>query len=401
MTSLLDVVTSESPDVNTSISLNVTMVVPITKRLAGHVSPSAVPLVAIFLILSVLNMCGNGFTLITIRMTPRLWTKTNVIMTSMLLSYFITSFCLICYNSYKLLVDEYNNQCRYTLDVTGFTILIKMPAYVSGLHTILISIERYIAIVYALHYETIFTDCTLKLAISSVWMIGILMGMTFALWLINANLHNCRLIPVHYELLDVALYILVCICLVVCYRKILAISWHQSQRTEPQLANANHASGPSAQAATVATATQRSKATTGDYTEDWNHKPLSGTEAPSRLAGATLSELTQQQQRQKIKSRRGEFKAAYIIAAIVGAWVILSFPRMFGHILLSVGYNPVVTSDIMKVSGAMATLKFASTWAIYTAMSKSYRRAYRQMLIRISCCFCKNVTLPADNSLVV
>jgi len=350
-------------------------------------------------------MCGNGFTLITIRMTPRLWTKTNVIMTSMLLSYFLASFSLICFNSYTLLADaQYKGSCHFNVVISGLTILAKVPAYVSALNTILVSVERYVAIVHPLYYETTFTDRTLKLAISAVWVMGILMGMTFALWQINADLRKCT-VPVHYQLLDVVIFILVCICLISCYGKILAISWHHHRRIEPQLANANHAPGSSLQTTAVTTVTHNNRATTGHNTEDSNDKSLTGIGAPSGpsvSSGAASLELTQEQRWQKIKSRRREFKAAYLIAAIVGTWTILTIPRMIGRIMESAGYNPVVTGYIMKVSGAMATLKFALSWAVYVVMSKSYRRAYRQMLIRIGCCCCcKNVMLPADNSLVV
>ena len=102
-----------------------------------------------------------------------------------------------------------------------------------------------------------------------------------------------------------------------------------------------------------------------------------------------------------MKSRRREFKAVYLTAAIVGAHVILWFPHMLGRVLESLDYDPVVTSYISRAGGATGAANWAFTWAIYAAVSKSYRRAYRQMFIRIGCCCCKNVALQADNSLVV
>jgi len=100
----------------------------------------------------------------------------------------------------------------------------------------------------------------------------------------------------------------------------------------------------------------------------------------------------------KIKSRRREFKAVYLTAAIVGTFVVLRFPCVVGRIMEAAGYSPVLVGYFTVVGGSF---NFASAWLIYAAVSKSYRRAYRQMLIRIGCCCCKNVTLPADNSLVV
>jgi len=118
-------------------------------------------------------------------------------------------------------------------------------------------------------------------------------------------------------------------------------------------------------------------------------------------SGTASSELTQEQQRQKVKSRRREFKAVYLTAAIVGSFVVLRFPYMLGRVLASAGCNPVVVSYIAVASGAIGAVNFSFAWAIYAAVSKSYRRAYRQMLIRIGCCCCKNVTPPTDNSLIV
>jgi len=48
-------------------------------------------------------------------------------------------------------------------------------------------------------------------------------------------------------------------------------------------------------------------------------------------SGAAAVGLTQQQQQQQIKSRRREFKAAYLTAAIVGSFVVLFSPHMVGR----------------------------------------------------------------------
>ena len=115
-------------------------------------------------------------------------------------------------------------------------------------------------------------------------------------------------------------------------------------------------------------------------------------------SGAASSESTQEQRRQKVKSRRREFKAVYLTAAIVGTFVVLRFPYMLGRVLASAGHNSAVVSYMALVGGAF---NFSVTWAIYAAVSRSYRRAYRQMMIRIGCCCFKNVTPPTDNSLIV
>ena len=121
------------------------------------------------------------------------------------------------------------------------------------------------------------------------------------------------------------------------------------------------------------------------------------TSKPAATTGETSADLVQQQL-QNIKSRRREFKAVYLTAAIVGTFCILWFPYCLGRILAWVGYNPVVVNYIGMATGAIGAANLAFAWVIYAAVSKSYRRAYCQVLIRIGCCCCKNITLPADDS---
>ena len=103
---MTDVVTSdsESSDNNFSRSVNATATEKGTGSLARHVSAAnpAIVRVAILLIMAVLNVGGNGFTLITIRLTPRLWTKTNFILASMLVSDIITGVFVFWYAPLKM-----------------------------------------------------------------------------------------------------------------------------------------------------------------------------------------------------------------------------------------------------------------------------------------------------------
>jgi len=154
-------------------------------------------------------------------------------------------------------------------------------------------------------------------------------------------------------------------------------------------------------ALTTLPATQNSKV--GNTADPKETSPANAgpSASPAVTCGAASAELAEQQ-RQKIKSCRREFKAVYLTGAIVGAFVILWFPSMLGRVLYSASYDPIVVNYLYLVGGAIASFNFAFSWVIYAAVSKSYRRAYRQMLNRIGCCCCKNVTPPAaDNSFVV
>ena len=243
----------------------------------------------------------------------------------------------------------------------------------------------------------------MKWAISAVWAIAIFISVTYGFWLINADLSNCNIIPLKYQLITVTLYIIACICLFTCYGKILAVSWHHRRRTEPLPGNArpNPVLGSAPGAAAVTTTTHSGKTTSSGNTVDQNNKPLTVWLTTIPMQPAATSELTQEQQKQKIKSRRREFKAAYLTAALVGGYVVLGIPINLGIMMEIFGLNPVLVNYTKTVGGAMGTFYMAATWAIYAAVSKSYRRAYWQMLIRIGCCCCKNITPPTDNSLVI
>jgi len=127
MTTLSDVMTSESPDVNVSNSINVTSVTTgKTAGIAGQPAMAVILRAVIMLILNVSNVCGNGFTLVTIRLTPRLWTKTNFILASMLVSALVSAVLMLWYTSFILAVYVFNNPCRYSVIITALTPFMKM-----------------------------------------------------------------------------------------------------------------------------------------------------------------------------------------------------------------------------------------------------------------------------------
>jgi len=312
----------------------------------------------------------------------------------MLVSNVMFAVLMIWYTSFTLVVYVFSNPCHYNVLITALTPLMKINAHVSIFHLILISVERYIAIVYPLRYETKFTNRTLKWTISVAWVAGILIGMTYALWLVNADFRICSLIPVHYQLLDVfVIYMPVCIVMFICYGKILVIWWHKRNRVEPT----NPAPGSSLQTTSFTSGhpTQRSSKTlSSDNTIDQKNTSLTEPAMTSDAASAA-------DERQKRKSRLRQFKAVYLTAAIVGTFVVAWIPHILGRILGSAGVNPVIVNYIGLVGGAVGSSNFAFSWAIYAAVSKSYRRAYRQTLIRIGWCCCKNITLQAaDHSLI-
>jgi len=398
-----DAVDSQLSDVNVSNIINAT--VTNTGSPPGRVSATnpVIVRVAIFLIMAILNLGGNGFTLVTIRLTPRLWTKTNFILASMLAADMLTGVFVLGYAPFMIIVYVFNNPCHYNVAIAVVAAITKIGGYTSICHLNLISVERYIAIVYPLQYEDKFTDRTLKRALSACWAAGSLYAMLWLLWFINADLRKCDLIPAQYHISEMfLLYLPVCISMFISYGKILAISRRHHKRIEPIIVSP--APAASAQV-TTSTTLPPSQSGMTDNTEDTKHSPQPATGPPAipsapNASSAVTSEDAVRQQRQKVKSRRREFKAVYLTAAIVGAFVILWIPSMVGRVLALVGFNPVVVNYLVLAASAIGTLNFSFSWVIYAAVSRKYRRAYRQMLIRIGCCGCENLELPADHSLI-
>ena len=126
MTTLPDVMTSESPNFNVSSIINVTSTTGKTADTAGLPAMAVILRAVILLILTVANVCGNGFTLVTIRLTPRLWTKTNFILASMLVADVINAVVALWYTAFILAVYVFNNPCRHSVLITALTPLMKM-----------------------------------------------------------------------------------------------------------------------------------------------------------------------------------------------------------------------------------------------------------------------------------
>ena len=379
-----DVMMSESSRDNFSSSINATTTETVTGSLTRHVS-AANPVIVratVLLIMALFNVGGNGFTLITIRLTHRLWTKTNFILASMLVADIITGVCMFWYAPFLIAVYVFNNPCHYNVAIAVTTPLFKLTGLVSMYHLILISVERYIAIVYPLHYENKFTDRTLKWSISAGWVFGILIIMMSNLWLINADLRKCDLIPVESYLLDIVVgYIPVCISMVTCYGRILLISWRQRRRVQPMIANA--APGvPVSKTETEVTNLRRTQSGNDDNIEDRKQNPPGDTAPPASaaVASGTSSEEQTERQRQKIKSRRREFKAVYLTGAIVGAFVILWFPNVLGRVLARCGHKQYITCyhekcrDMSSVAfwERLISTRSPSTTSIWSAVQSGH-----------------------------
>jgi len=181
---------------------------------------------AFLCLMMIVSIFGNGLVLAAIRTTPSLWTKTNTILASLTVSDFLAGLTMLYYVPSIIITSVVNNPCRYNVMqvvLTAFTIL---PPYTSSSNLIIVAIDRYVAIVYPLEYETRITDRVVTAMICASWLFGSACAMSFMFWLINADPDKCSLVPVKYFFLDVCIFIIVGAVVVFVYVKILFVAWH-------------------------------------------------------------------------------------------------------------------------------------------------------------------------------
>jgi len=141
------------------------------------------------LIVIVVGIFGNTLLFTAYKTTPSLWTKSNMLVAGLAFVDIIHSGpTLIYYVTYQLLVYVFNNDpCKYATLVSIFTPLQRMSVKVINPIFIVIALDRYIAVVYPMHYETKITERKIKFAIGFCWIYGIALTVFFYCWLINAN----------------------------------------------------------------------------------------------------------------------------------------------------------------------------------------------------------------------
>lgn len=78
-------------------------------------------------------------------------------------------------------------------------------------------------------------------------------------------------------------------------------------------------------------------------------------------------------------SRRREYKAVYLTGSIVSTFVVLWIPFEVARSIQATGYTSTAVQNLLEVGSGVGMLHCSANWILYAAVSKSYRRAYRDM----------------------
>ena len=79
------------------------------------------------------------------------------------------------------------------------------------------------------------------------------------------------------------------------------------------------------------------------------------------------------------KSRRREFKAVYLTAAFVLPLPVMWLPFEVARVALAAGFVQTEFLNLLEIGGGIAIFYNCVDWLTFVAVSKSFRRAYREM----------------------
>lgn len=111
-------------------------------------------------VMMVVNIIGNSLTLHVTRITPRLWTKNNMILASLtaadLWAGGINILWYIPFNLWRILTGTAS--CSYSAVLAVTYAIQRVPVYTSLVTTAIVAIDRYVAITYPFVYDTDVTE---------------------------------------------------------------------------------------------------------------------------------------------------------------------------------------------------------------------------------------------------
>ena len=228
-------IASDDADYSSNVSLFPTVAAATAATSASEASSTAVLTRLIcYGAMAIINLAGNGLNLAAIMTTPRLQTKTNYILASMLLADLIIGFFLFEYDGVNGFAYFNGGNCKNNVLIAANWTFQKATIYMSWANTLIVGIDRYVAILHPLAYESRMTYSFVKILIVAAWSTAILLASTFWLWFINADMKSCSIVPVMYQALDTAVYVLTSAVLILLYASILRVALQQRAKVQTQ-----------------------------------------------------------------------------------------------------------------------------------------------------------------------
>lgn len=299
---------------------------------------------AILLPVVFIGVVGNIMTLIAIRTTPRLWTKTNFFLASMAVTDVLVAVTLVYYTVYQLVVYIFATPCRFIRMIAVITPIQTIPLYVSCAHLALLAVDRYVAIVYPLHYELHMTTAVTGILVAVAWVVPALMSLLQMFWLLRVDWNSCLApysVAVQFAL-SLALYAFVSIVMIGAYSRIFKIVL-------------GHRAKINAAAAAYSAARQSTSTVDGGQ--------------------GTLTEASK-----TAASKKTEFKAAKMVSVVLLSFIILWFPNILGKAFQAVGRKDSFAQYLLDIGIGLGSVNNSLNWVIYGVMNQDFRNAFRRLL---------------------
>lgn len=300
---------------------------------------------ALLFLLMFVGLFGNSLVLVAYWTTPRLWTKSNMLVASFAsIDMLETGPTIIFYVAYHLLVYVFfNDSCKYRQLVAILIPLQRLPTNVIEFHMFSIGMDRYFAITNPLHYETKITETKVRIAIACCWLYGCwYCALSFA-FLANVDWASCD--PVYptllFPILDFLTNPVAILALVIIYGKILHIAMkHRSQidATEAQLVVGG------------------------------------GGQTAAGAASASKGEA--------LKKQRKAFKGTLTTLAIVCPYMLSWLPFMVGRAVQVSGVQSSALDNWIEITVVLGVTGQATDWIFYGFTNKVFRNAFKRILVQ-------------------
>lgn len=301
---------------------------------------------AILIPVAFFGIVGNILTLIAIRTTPRLWTKTNVFLASLAVADVLVALTLAYYITYQLLVYIFVNQCFFIRMIAIITPIQTFPLYVSVAHLGLLAADRYVAIIYPFHYERLVTTAVTMMSVATAWAIPSLMSILQMLWLLRVDWNSCAApysVTVQFAL-TLALYLTVSVVMVTAYTRIFRVVMMHRAKINATAVNIVQQSSVAEQSAYGPASTVNEK-------------------------GSGLRKA----------SKKSEFKAAKMVAVMLASFIVLWFPNVLGKAFQAAGRRDAFTQYLIDIGIGLGSANNSLSWVIYGIMSQDFRNAVKRL----------------------
>ena len=315
---------------NKSVDADVffTTVTSPTDNLNPFYKTLAVLRVSVGCVLNLMMFLSNAATLHAVWSTPQLLVKAYALTTSMTASNLLLSIVLWHFFAYEIFGMT---PCSLQLYKAAVRPVERWIIYVSFVHVSAIACDRYIAVMYPLHYENRVTPTVIRNIIIAVWVTAGVLSLPAYLGFIWPDPATCiaTLWPMFETVVEISLYLVSSSLVIVVYIRI----WKTVMRIELQ------------------------------------QQQQSGRE------NAEHSVRTLWQQRQLIPKHR----ATRTTMVILVSFVCLYFPYILTRLL---GLMRMPFAELMSlVTSWIGMMAFASHAFIYAIVNHEFRRAFRRNLL--------------------